>query len=67
MRNCTRQHMPSSQKLFGNSVSSVGRARNYQAAGLRFKQEDFNFEIVNFPFLDRDVPRSTYSFCESVF
>ena len=62
MRNCTRQHMPSSQKLFGNSVSSVGKA-----AGLRFKQEDFNFDIVNFPFLDRDVHRSTYSFCESVF
>ena len=23
------------------------------------KRDDFNFEIVNFPFLDRDVPRST--------
>ena len=23
------------------------------------KREDFNFEIVNFPFLDGDVPRST--------
>ena len=23
------------------------------------KQDDFNFEIVNFPFLDRDVPRSS--------
>ena len=22
------------------------------------KADDFNFEIVNFPFLDRDVPRS---------
>ena len=22
------------------------------------KQDDFNFEIVNFPFLDGDVPRS---------
>ena len=22
------------------------------------KLDDFNFEIVNFPFLDRDVPRS---------
>ena len=22
------------------------------------KRDDFNFEIVNFPFLDRDVPRS---------
>ena len=22
------------------------------------KQDDFNFEIVNFPFLDEDVPRS---------
>ena len=31
------------------------------------KQDDFNFEIVNFPFLDGDVPRSpsygAYSFC----
>ena len=40
------------------------------------KRDDFNFEIVNFPFLDGDVPRSpflwciyfsAYSFCESVF
>ena len=39
------------------------------------KQDDFNFEIVNFPFLDGDVPRSPsygvyfspYSFCYSVF
>ena len=41
------------------------------------KRHDFNFEIVNFPFLDGDVPGSlpflwcicfaTYSFCESVF
>ena len=23
------------------------------------KRDDFNFEIVNFPFLDSDVPRST--------
>ena len=23
-------------------------------------QDDFNFEIVNFPFLDRDVPRSPF-------
>ena len=35
------------------------------------KRDDFNFELVNFPFLDGDVPRSpsygvyfsTYSFC----
>ena len=31
------------------------------------KRDDFNFEIVNFPFLDGDYPRSpsfsTYSFC----
>ena len=40
------------------------------------KRDDFNFEIVNFPFLDGDVPRShflwriyfsAYSFCKSVF
>ena len=24
------------------------------------KQDDFNFKIVNFPFLDGDVPRSPY-------
>ena len=36
---------------------------------------DFDFDIVNFPFLDGDVPRrpsycvyiSTYSLCESIF
>ena len=27
-------------------------SKNYE------KRDDFNFEIVNFPFLDRDVPRS---------
>ena len=35
------------------------------------KRDDFNFEIINFPFLDVDVPRfpfygvyfSAYSFC----
>ena len=38
------------------------------------KRDDFNFQTVNFPFLDGDVPRSpsyiyfsTYSFCKSVF
>ena len=39
------------------------------------KRDYFNFEIVNFPFLDVDVPRSifygiyfsAYLFCESVF
>ena len=25
------------------------------------------FEIVNFPFLDEDVPLSPYSFCKSIF
>ena len=24
-----------------------------------FKRDDFDFEIVNFPFLDGDIPRST--------
>ena len=43
------------------------------------KQDDFNFEIINFSFLDGDVPSSSsfgvytfvyfsaYSFCKSVF
>ena len=35
------------------------------------KWNGFNFEIVNFPFLDGDVPCShsygVYSFCKSVF
>ena len=37
------------------------------------KRDDFNLEIVNFPFLDGDVPFlryiyfATYSFCESMF
>ena len=37
------------------------------------KRDDFDFEIVNFPFLDGDVPRSTsygvyisHSFCQSI-
>ena len=36
------------------------------------KRDDFDFDIVNFPFQDSDVPRSTsygvdiYSFCSSV-
>ena len=29
-----------------------------------YKRDDFNFEIVNFPFLDGDVPRSP-SYCVS--
>ena len=33
------------------------------------KRDDFDFDIVNFPFLDGDVPRSayflTYSICSS--
>ena len=39
------------------------------------KWDDFDFDIVNFPFLDGDVPRrpfygeyiSTYSLCQSIF
>ena len=39
------------------------------------KRDDFNFDIVNFPFLDGDVPQcpsygvyiSTYSLCQSIF
>ena len=39
------------------------------------KRDDFNFEVVNFPFLNGDVPRSpsygvyfsASSFCKSVF
>ena len=41
------------------------------------KQDDFNFEIVNYPFVVGDVPRSpsygvytyfaAYSFCQSMF
>ena len=27
------------------------------------KRDDFDFVIVNFPFLDGDVPRSAYSAC----
>ena len=34
------------------------------------KRDDFDFEIVNFPFLDGDVPHSTsystHSFCQSI-
>ena len=39
------------------------------------KRDDFDFDIINFPFLDGDVPRSpsygvhnsTYSICQSIF
>ena len=31
------------------------------------KRDDFNFEIVNFPFLDGDVPRSPSFFCYLLF
>ena len=35
------------------------------------KRDEFNFEIINFPFLDGDVPGSplfaTYLFCKSMF
>ena len=31
------------------------------------KRDDFDFVIVNFPFLDGDVPRSTYSIRQSFF
>ena len=32
-----------------------------------YKHDDFDFDIVNSPFLDGDVPRSTtYSICSSV-
>ena len=39
------------------------------------KRDDFDFDIVNFPFLDGDVPQrpsygvyiSTYSLCQSIF
>ena len=35
------------------------------------KRDDFDFDIVNFPFLDVDVPLmvyiSTYSLCQSIF
>ena len=43
---------------------------------LQTSRDDFDFEIVNFPFHDEDVPLSpflwciyfaTYSFCKSVF
>ena len=29
------------------------------------KRDEFDFDIVNFPFLDGDVPRSTYGFISS--
>ena len=39
------------------------------------KRDDFNFDIVNFPFLDDDVPQrpsygiyiTTFSLCQSIF
>ena len=37
-----------------NILSSVVSAKIYD------KRDNFNFEIVYFPFLDRDVPRSPF-------
>ena len=34
-------------------TNSIASSKSYD------KRDDFNFEIVNFPFLDGDVPRST--------
>ena len=32
---------------------------NFSDRSIYDKRDDFNFEIVNFPFLDGDVPRSS--------
>ena len=34
-------------------------ANGFVSSKLYDKRDDFNFEIVNFPFLDGDVPRRT--------
>ena len=38
--------------LFGHGLVSIVSSKIHD------KRDDFNFEIVNFPFLDGDVPRS---------
>ena len=39
--------------LFANMRNDIASTKIYD------KRDDFDFEIVNFPFLDGDAPRST--------
>ena len=49
----------------------IGKLKLVPAAFFNGFKYIFEIHVVNFPFLDGDVPRShsvaTYSFCESVF
>ena len=37
-----------------------GLANGFVSSKIYDKRDDFDFEIVNFPFLDGDVPRRVY-------
>ena len=45
--------------IFVSFISLVKRCW-YPCAYIYDKRDDFDFEIVNFPFLDGDVPHSTF-------
>ena len=42
-------------------------SNGFVSSKIYFKRDDFNFDIVNFPFLDGDVPRSTSDHCLSFY
>ena len=45
---------------------NLSTAKGIVSSKVYDKRDDFNFEIVNFPFLDKDVPRSpSYGVCNS--
>ena len=52
--------MPSSPlALLGSSTSIFSISNDIVSTKIYDKRDDFDFEIVNFPFLDGDIPRST--------
>ena len=44
---------------FCASTTAESRANDIVSTKIYDKRDDFDFKIVNFPFLDGDVPRST--------
>ena len=48
--------MPDAEALFLNLHLSI--SDGFVKTKIYIKRDDFDFDIVNFPFLDGDVPRS---------
>ena len=59
---CTVSYVTGCQKISPSaqsaSISQKMRLEIFFKIGFSLKSNDFDFEIVNFPFLDGDVPRS---------